>query len=755
MFKISRKLVRKLTGKPELRLPPPHPVARLMEQQGQFDAIWYLAQNPDVAADKRWRQQPAMHYLQFGSKEGRQPVAWFDSQYYLQSNADVAKSGANPFVHFLQHGRAEGRKPNNFLLINQLSGADEMLALNETQQVCVTLPLFTKTSQLQLALRLHSDDDKTCGLLLAELVDAKGKVMTLTHCGPLRFSSVFGKWYRYVVSARQKDDVFVIPVPPAAALLRLTLRPWQGKQIQVRNAIVPSWLPDKVRPVPTLPGEVVNQLKSANQLNVALLADEFTYNSFRDEFNAITFTPDNWREVFAAQKPELFFCESAWSGIDPVTRPWKGKVYASENFKHENRQVLFDILAYCKQHKIPTLFWNKEDPTHYTDRKHDFVKTAVLFDYVFTSAAECVARYKSDYGVKHAFALPFATNPRLFNPLTTAQRSNKVVFAGSWYANHIERSAVMTQVLDALIAQGYEPEIYDRYHGDPDPLHKWPQQYLPYVKPGLPHSDMPAVYKSSTFGLNFNTVTDSETMFARRVFELMSSNTLVISNYSRGVEQMFGELVVFADREPKRLGSLDSASINKMRQQALHKVLTEHTYTQRWHYMLRCIGYNTTASDNSLTWCALIDSEAQAAMAVSRFEQQFGRDTEARLLLLCSEVFAPDSISVLYQRYNRFGISVSALHFARHYALAQRYAPITSRYVVVARPAELPDAAWFGQALPHLSYLDQGYATPAGMLEPLQQAQQTAESTLLMQGSSWPLWLDSLLAAEQVTVLRL
>ena len=32
--------------------------------------------------------------------------------------------------------------------------------------------------------------------------------------------------------------------------------------------------------------------------------------------------------------------------------------------------------------------------------------------------------------------------------------------------------------------------------------------------------------------LNINTVTDSDTMFARRVFELMSSNTLVISNYS-------------------------------------------------------------------------------------------------------------------------------------------------------------------------------------------------------------------------------
>ncbi|MDP5189000.1 CgeB family protein, partial [Rheinheimera baltica] len=657
MLKISRKFVRKLMGKPDGRITAPHPVTRLLQEQGQFDASWYLAQNPDVEADKRWRQQPAMHYLQFGAKEGRQPVAWFDSQYYLQSNADVAKIGVNPFVHFLQHGRAEGRKPNNFLLINQLSGADEMLALNDKQQVSLTLPLFNKTSQLQLALRLHSDDDKTCGLLLAELVDAKGKVMALTHCGPLRFSSVFGKWYRYVVSARQQDDVFVIPVPPAAALLRLTLRPWQGKQLRVRNAIIPSWLPNPVRPSLSPAADVVTPLKTPGQLKVALLADEFTYNSFRDEFNAITFTPDNWQQVFAAEKPELFFCESAWSGTDPRVRPWKGKVYASENFKHENRQVLLDILAYCKQHKIPTLFWNKEDPTHYTDRKHDFVKTAVLFDYVFTSAAECVEHYKTDYGVKHAFALPFATNPRLFNPLTESARSNKVVFAGSWYANHVARSDVMAQVLDGLIAQGFEPEIYDRYYGGDDPLHQWPERYLPYVKPGRPHDQMPEVYKSSTLGLNFNTVTDSETMFARRVFELMSSNTLVISNYSRGVEQMFGDLVVFADRNPARLASLDLASINQLRQQAMTNVLAQHTYAKRWRYMLQCIGFAVQTESTAITLVSRIASDKQAVAAISQFEEQFGRQSDCRLLLVVTADVADIDVPAFYQQYNRFGIA--------------------------------------------------------------------------------------------------
>lgn len=761
MLNFPKKLLRKLRPAGAKALPAQHPVASWLQTQGLFDGAWYLQQYPDVAADKRWAQQPAMHYLQFGAKEGRQPASWFDSQYYLASNVDVAKSGANPFVHYLKHGKQEGRKPNNFLLINQLSPCDQMLPLSDTQLVRLELPLFRQTmgqaAQLQLALRLQSEETDSCGLLLLEWLTATGKVLNVAQCGPLKFSSQYGKWYRYIVANTQQDDVFVLPVPAQAVLLRITLRPWQGKKVWLRNAIIPTWLTVKA---PTATPSAVSAataapvLKTANQLKVAFLADEFTYNSFRDEFQAITFTPDNWQQVFADEKPELFFCESAWSGTDPKLRPWKGKVYASENFKHENRQVLLAILDYCKAHKIPTLFWNKEDPTHYTDRKHDFVKTAVLFDYVFTSASECVARYKNDYGVKQAFALPFATNPRLFNPLTSTARSDKVVFAGSWYANHVERSKVMQQVLDNLIAQGYQPEIYDRYYGDPDPLHKWPQQYLPYVKPGKPHDQMPAVYKSSKLGLNFNTVTDSATMFARRVFELMSSNTLVVSNYAKGVDEMFGELVVFADKTPERLGQLTAADIDQLRRKALHKVLTEHTYTARWQYMLNCIGYPTAAADTSLVWCAPVDSAVEAEQAVSLFEQYFGRDAGAKLLLLCTEQFAVTELAAMYQQFNRFGITVTSAHFARHYALQGLYQPLAARDVLVARPAQLPQAGWLQQARPHLAYLTAHCAVPATDVTAFTEGTAAADSAVLMPAAFWQRWLEAWLNGATVPVFR-
>lgn len=706
MLNFPKKLLRKLRPAGAKALPAQHPVASWLQTQGLFDGAWYLQQYPDVAADKRWAQQPAMHYLQFGAKEGRQPASWFDSQYYLASNADVAKSGANPFVHYLKHGKQEGRKPNNFLLINQLSACDQMLPLFAAQPLRLELPLFDKTAHLQLALRLDSPDVKGSGLLLVELLDARGKVITLSHCGPLKFSTQYGKWYRYIVANPSQDDIFTLPIPSNAVLLRMTLKPWQCQQVRLRNAIIPLWLkPVIAAPVAANAPVASKPLKAASQLRVALLADEFTYNSFRDEFQAITFTPDNWQQVFASEKPELFFCESAWSGADSVTRPWKGRVYASENFKQENRQVLLAILDYCKLHKIPTLFWNKEDPTHYTDRKHDFVKTAVLFDYVFTSASECVAQYKNDYGVKQAFALPFATNPRLFNPLTSAARSDKVVFAGSWYANHEARSMVMEQVLDNLIAQGYQPEIYDRYYGGGDPLHQWPQRYQQYVKPGQPHDQMSAVYKSSKIGLNFNTVTDSSTMFARRVFELMSSNTLVVSNYAKGVDEMFGELVVFADREPQRLGKLTTAQIDTLRQQALETVLSEHTYAKRWRYMLQCIGYDVCADNSGITLVSRISNHQQAKAAISVFEEQFGREADNRLLLVVSEQVAEIDVAAFYQQYNRFGITVTAESFMCKHAISGHYQPVQTPYFLLFDSSKPAKASWVNQARLHLSYM--------------------------------------------------
>lgn len=80
--------------------------ADVIRQSAYFDANWYLAANRDVAEKK---VDPAIHYLAHGGYERRDPSPRFSSEEYLKMNPDVARTGMNPLFHFEKRGRSEGR----------------------------------------------------------------------------------------------------------------------------------------------------------------------------------------------------------------------------------------------------------------------------------------------------------------------------------------------------------------------------------------------------------------------------------------------------------------------------------------------------------------------------------------------------------------------------------------------------------------------------------------------------------------------
>ena len=82
---------------------------REFERITGFDAQWYLARYPDVAA---LGFEPARHYLTDGLKEGRFAGPLFDSRWYLEQNPDVRESGIEPLTHYVKSGAREGRRPN-------------------------------------------------------------------------------------------------------------------------------------------------------------------------------------------------------------------------------------------------------------------------------------------------------------------------------------------------------------------------------------------------------------------------------------------------------------------------------------------------------------------------------------------------------------------------------------------------------------------------------------------------------------------
>jgi FkbM family methyltransferase len=438
-------------------------------------------------------------------------------------------------------------------------------------------------------------------------------------------------------------------------------------------------------------------------IKVAVIMDEFTFNSFKDEFNAVVIEPNNWLEVFEKEKPELFFCESAWSGVDTKKRPWMGKIYSSINFKNENRLILLAILEYCKNNSIPTIFWNKEDPTHYNDKVHNFVDTALKFDHIFTTDEECVQRYKYDYGHENVHCLMFAGQPKILNPIERHRRTKDIVFAGSWYEQHPQRCNDMRKIFDKILESGYNLKIYDRhYFTYDDPNREFPKEYTKYTQPAVPFSEIENVYKESLYSLNINTETKSKTMFARRVFELMLCNTLVISNYSTGMEELFGDNIIFIDRE-----ELDLSNFELKRSTNLYEVLRYHTYSRRFKQILDAINYEYLLPDDSVTLYYIVNKESEIKNILEHYELIDYK--HKKLALLISGNIPNHNIKNIYEEYTNNEISVYSLNYLMN---QDGIINNNTTYFIFADEELMPE--FVEKSILHYSYVEKGYSITTG-----------------------------------------
>lgn len=335
---------------------------------------------------------------------------------------------------------------------------------------------------------------------------------------------------------------------------------------------------------PVVPSEAaVKALSEAAAPRVAMIVDDFTRMSIEPECEAIHLTPHGWREQLENGQPHLLFVESAWRGLDDS---WKNQV-------GHMPKALAGILEWCRANGTPTAFWNKEDPVHFST----FLNVASRFDHIFTTDIESIPPYKQAVGHDRVWLMPFACQPAVHNPIATVERTAGIMFAGAYYRRYPERNRDFESMVDQL-ALSHNVEIYDRNLGTELDEYRFPDRFAPLIQGTLAPGDVPTAYKRYRYGLNLNSVKQSTTMFARRVFELMASGTLVIGNYSRGVRTMFGDLTVSVDdgvAARRALDRLDESGVRKLRHAALRKVLSEHTYADRFAYLKsRIIGREHT-----------------------------------------------------------------------------------------------------------------------------------------------------------------
>lgn len=315
---------------------------------------------------------------------------------------------------------------------------------------------------------------------------------------------------------------------------------------------------------------------SLSDLRIACIMDEFTFNSYFPECELYSLTPEGWDSELAACRPHLLFIESAWRGKNDL---WGSKV-------GHNSEELQGIVKWSRERNVPTVFWNKEDPVHF----ETFLTTAKLFDFVFTTDMDCIHRYKAALKHNRVYLLPFACQPRVNNPIEKFGRKDAFCFAGAYYARYPERTKDLDHFIEHL-SKYRSLEIYDRNYGKDHPDYQFPESYHSYIVGSLPFEQIDNAYKGYRYAVNLNSIKQSQSMFARRVYELLASNTITVSNYSRGLRLILGDLVVASDNGEELIRRLELRAgknlvLRKHRLVALRKVMREHTYQDRLAYIL-------------------------------------------------------------------------------------------------------------------------------------------------------------------------
>ena len=294
-----------------------------------------------------------------------------------------------------------------------------------------------------------------------------------------------------------------------------------------------------------------------SSIRMGIIADEFNYNEYNcGAIDLVYIDPETYEEVVPTL--DLLLYVSCWHGIG-----YFGDVDVLEKHHYQGgkgRERAKNILKYASSQSVPVVFQTTEDPPNF----EAFVDVAAEADVIFTGCAETIGEYRRRLGKDDVRAMTYGVNPAYNNPLGFLKRlegpmadyAQDVFFAGSWYLRYPRRNKNASMIFDGVLdaEDSYELVVADRYYGSTKANYLFPEKYQKYLMPSIDYADLQKVHKLFHFSINLNTVTDSRTMCARRVYELQALGSLTLSNYSLCVNSLFpGLLTVLDSGEVERI----------------------------------------------------------------------------------------------------------------------------------------------------------------------------------------------------------
>ncbi len=320
---------------------------------------------------------------------------------------------------------------------------------------------------------------------------------------------------------------------------------------------------------------------------VVSVLDDFSQRCFADTAGLWPILPDSLPADLDCIQPDFLMVESAWNGNDGA---WRYLVTSSEG----PRAPLVSLVDRARKHGIPTVFWNKEDPPHFDD----FAPAAALFDYIFTTEEALVDRYRGLAPHAEVDVLKFAASTALHRPERVGgDREGEVCFAGQYFRHkYPERRQQMDYLFKA--AAQFDFTIYSRMLGGQE-NYAFPEEFERFIAGSLPYAEMVKEYRRHKVFLNVNSVPTSRSMCARRVFELASAKTIVLSAASPAIRSVYAEdevpMASSAEEAAEILNSLlsDDAAREAMAHRAWRRTAREHTYADRMQQIRGVLGLSS------------------------------------------------------------------------------------------------------------------------------------------------------------------
>ena len=351
-------------------------------------------------------------------------------------------------------------------------------------------------------------------------------------------------------------------------LVRLPVDLWRlRKELLAKNLVAP------LESATTPPG---------HQVVVATILDELSQQAFAPEWDQRPIRGTPTVESLESTNAALLFVEPLADGGGP----WR------------------DATVAASQAGIPTVFWSSAGPAHLDE----FADAPRHFDWIFTTDAECLERYVTLAGHDRVAALPFAVQPRAYNPIgAPTQRVARAAIVGRWPARC---DGMLRSVFDAGMLDVLDP---------------------------VGGAARPADYRRYACFVDIDSVTTSPTMCSRRVFELLACRTPVVSTPSRAIAELFGDTVITVETPADARHAVeklagDPEHRDRVGQLGYRAVLAQHTYAHRVDQVLSTLGIASPSPAPRMTVLAPTNRPEYLDRLIDNFSRQ--RDVTADLIVL-------------------------------------------------------------------------------------------------------------------------